>query len=62
MSEHHSAAGDPLRPTPDELRARQNARPALHRVTGQISFRSLKAESARAQPDSLHHSRIQPHL
>ena len=36
-----------------DLRARQNVRPFLHRATGQISFRPLKDDAARAQPGSL---------
>jgi hypothetical protein len=40
-------------PAPDDLAARRNVRPFLHRATGQISFRPLKDEAARAQPASL---------
>jgi hypothetical protein len=53
MSEFTSVYGDPLRPTPAEQRARQTARPALHRATGTISFRPLADEVAKAQPGSL---------
>ena len=53
MSQFPSAGGDPLHPAPADLLARQNSRPALHRATGQVSFRSLKDDEARAQPNSL---------
>src|SRR5215213_7338167 len=53
MSDSPSGSGDPLRPTPAELRARQNVRPALHRATGQISFRPLRDDLSKAQPNSL---------
>ena len=40
-------------PAPDDLAARRAVRPFLHRATGQISFRPLKDDTAKAQPASL---------
>ncbi len=53
MRELSYSSGNPLAPTPAELRARQNVRPALHRATGQISFRPLKDDLSRSQPANL---------
>src|SRR5918995_1327029 len=44
---------DKARLSPRERRARENARPFLHRATLHVSFRPLKDETAKAQPASL---------